>query len=175
MQGSVLSHAVQVRMLSHAAEVGDAVTVATLLSSAGVLSFINYQEETSGATPLHLAAANAHAVVTEQLIAARCDVNVQEKNGLMTPLHNATAYGHEAITKQLIAARCNVDLQMNDGNTPLGIAAAIGHPFWKRTKRKKQLLPPAHRRNRRRKRQEVKVQRAPVRRRQACVAACRSG
>ncbi len=52
MQGSVLSHAVQVRMFSHAAEVGDAVTVATL-------SFINYQEETSGATPLYLAAANS--------------------------------------------------------------------------------------------------------------------
>jgi ankyrin repeat protein len=44
--------------LFHAACDGDTRTVATLLSTAGAQSFINYQQAASGATPLHQQAAS---------------------------------------------------------------------------------------------------------------------
>jgi ankyrin repeat protein len=94
-----------------------------------------------GATPLHFAAAKGNASVTEQLVAARCNVNSQDrdgttplfiasKHGPWTPLFKqATKYGHAgnaAVIRQLIAARCNVDLQDKHGYTPLLIAAEFG-------------------------------------------------
>ncbi len=64
-----------------AAHDGDTVAVRALLSSAGAQSFINYKEDTSGASPLFCAARNGHAAVTEQLIEARCNVDLQIKDG----------------------------------------------------------------------------------------------
>ena len=64
-----------------AAHDGDTVAVRALLSSAGAQSFINYKEETSGATPLYCAARKGHAAVTEQLIAARCNVDIEDQAG----------------------------------------------------------------------------------------------
>jgi ankyrin repeat protein len=72
MQGMLILHA--------AARHGDTVTVRTLLSTAGALSLINTQDA-SGATPLHIAIRNGHAPITEQLIAARCNVDLQDEDG----------------------------------------------------------------------------------------------
>jgi ankyrin repeat protein len=114
------------QQLGEAARDGDAAKVSTLLSTQGAQSFINYQDAL-GRTPLHIAAANGHASVTQQLIAARCIVDLEAEEGF-TALHCAAGNGHEAVTEQLIAARCNVDLQEDKyGGTPLHVAAHQGH------------------------------------------------
>jgi hypothetical protein len=85
------------------------------------------REQQDGCLPLHCAAQNGHATVTEQLIAARCNVNHQQKNG-GTPVYFAAGNGYETVTEQLIAARCNVDLQEDKyGNTALHIASLNGY------------------------------------------------
>ena len=78
-------------LLINAARDGDTETVRTLLSSAEVQSFINYQDA-SGATPLHTAAREGHEAVTKQLIEARCNVDLQANDGC-TPLHIAAHQG----------------------------------------------------------------------------------
>jgi ankyrin repeat protein len=80
------------QQLWNAAGDGDAAKVSALLSTQGAQSFINYQDA-HGATPLHIATQEGHAVVTEQLIAARCNVDLQAAD-LSTPLHLAAANGH---------------------------------------------------------------------------------
>ena len=54
----------------------------------GALSFIHYQDvdnavdpSTRGFTPVHIAAQNGHVTVTDQLIAARCNVDLQTNDG----------------------------------------------------------------------------------------------
>ena len=79
------------QQLCEAAGDGDAAKVSTLLSTQGAQSFINYQDA-HGFTPLHIAAVNGHAAVTEQLIAARCNVNLQAEDGY-TPIHFAAGQG----------------------------------------------------------------------------------
>jgi hypothetical protein len=60
----------------------DAATVSTMLSAPGSQSFINYQDAAhEGGTPLHAAACQGHAGVTELLIAARCNVDLQHSSG----------------------------------------------------------------------------------------------
>ncbi len=73
------------QQLYEAACIGDAAKVGTLLSTQGAQSFINYQNA-HGYTPLYVAAIQGQAVVTEQLIAAHCNVNVQSEDG-STPLY----------------------------------------------------------------------------------------
>ena len=51
-----------------------------------------------GGTPLHLAAANGHAAVKKQLIAARCSVDLREEKGF-TALQVAERPGHAAVVK----------------------------------------------------------------------------
>ena len=104
------------QQLWEAARDGDAAKVHTLLSTQGAQSFINYQDDKTSYTPLHIAAENGHAVVTEKILAARCNVDLQDKDGY-TPLHLAACHGHAAVTEKLLAARCNVDLQTKDGST----------------------------------------------------------
>ncbi len=113
------------QQLAKAAYDGDAAKVSTLLSTPGAQSFINYQDA-HGSTPLHAAAENGHATVTEKLIAARCNVDLQNKAGA-TPLHLAAEDGHAAVMRQLLKARFNVDLRAEDGTIPLHLAAAKGH------------------------------------------------
>ena len=105
---------------------GDTATLSTLLSMPGAQSLVNHQEEDNGSTLLHIAAQRGHAAVTDQLIAARCNVDRQAKNGA-TPLFIAAYHGHAAVTTQLIVARCNVDLQTQTAATPLRIASQQGH------------------------------------------------
>jgi len=112
--------------LLEAAREGHAAKVSTLLSTQGAQSFINYQDADGGFTALHYSAGNGHEAVTEQLIAARCDVILQSEVGY-TPLHIAAIRGHAAVTKLLLKARCNVDLQTNDGTTALQLAEGLGH------------------------------------------------
>ncbi len=118
------------QQLRQAAHDGDAAKVSTLLSTQGAQSFINYQDAL-GATPLHFAAQNGHQAVTNQLLAARCNVDLQAKNGC-TPLHAAAQSGHASIAKQLLGARCNVDLQTKKKCTPLYYAAQGGHELFTR-------------------------------------------
>jgi ankyrin repeat protein len=81
-----------------------------------------------------------HAVVTNQLLDARCNVDLQAEDG-PTPLHAAATHGHAAVTEKLIAARCNVDLQEKDGCTPLyltalegrAVVSMVAHNFFPRT------------------------------------------
>jgi ankyrin repeat protein len=113
------------KQLFNAASDGNTTTVKTLLSTIastqGRQSSINYQNE-NGYSPLHKAADKGHTLVTQQLIAAHCNIDLQtgcsgedEKNGGATPLLIAAQHGHGGIAKQLIAARCNVDLQDDYG------------------------------------------------------------
>jgi ankyrin repeat protein len=116
------------QQLCEAARDAYAAKVSTLLCKQGVQSFINYRNE-DGATPLHFAAANGHAAVTKQLLAARSNVDLQMANG-DTPLHTVARMGkkgHAAVTKQLLAARCNVDLEENAGRTAMQLAEVKGH------------------------------------------------
>ena len=100
-----------------AARDGDTVTIGTLLSSTGAQSLINTQDA-DGATALNVAALNGHEAVTEQFIAARCDVDLQNNHGIK-PIYAAAQNGYAAVTKQLIEARCNMDLQEELGCTSL--------------------------------------------------------
>ena len=104
----------------------DTATLSTLLSMPGAQSLVNHEEEDNGSTLLHIAAQRGHAAITDQLIAARCNVDRQAKNGA-TPLFIAAYHGHAAVTTQLIVARCNVDLQTQTAATPLRIATQQGH------------------------------------------------
>jgi ubiquitin len=113
------------QQLCEAVRDGDVVKVSTLLSAQGAQSFVNYQDA-YGVTPLHFAAQEGHATVTEKLIEARCNVDLQKENGC-TSLHYTATKGHETVTKQLLAARCNVDLQANNGATALQAAECHGH------------------------------------------------
>ena len=100
--------------------------LSTIASTQGGQSSINYQNE-NGYSPLHKTADKGHTLVTQQLIAARCNVDLQtggsgadKKKGRATPLiiaaqSRSTPLIISAITKQLIAARCNVDLQDDYG------------------------------------------------------------
>ena len=114
------------KQLWDAARDGDSAKVSTLLSTQGAQSYINYQDA-KGASALHIAAEKGHASVTEQLIAARCDVNLQNNITGNTLLHITAITGDEAVTKQLLAVRCNVDLQDTNGLTALQAAERLGH------------------------------------------------
>jgi ankyrin repeat protein len=69
--------------------------VKTLLSTPGSESLINYQDE-HALTPLIHAAHQGHAVVSKQLLAARCMVNLEAKHG-RTALQIAEFFGHTGI------------------------------------------------------------------------------
>jgi hypothetical protein len=76
----------------------------------------------SRAGPLYIAAQKGDTAVTEQLIAARCNVIFRKR--WEHPL------GHESVAKQLLAARRNIDLrtvEMEGGRTALHLAKQQGH------------------------------------------------
>ena len=105
------------QQLCEAAGDGDAAKVSTLLSTQGAQSFINYQEA-HGYTPLHIAAVNGHAAVTEQLIAARCNVNLQAENG-WTPIHYAAGQGYEnfRLRRRASGGQCTVPPSISPSTT----------------------------------------------------------
>ena len=104
------SSAVMGAQLLAAARDGDTTAVRTLLSMPGAQSFVDYQDE-HGATPLHLASYNGHASVTEQLLAARCNVDLQMKDG-RNALILAQSQGQSAIVT-LLTTFPNLRASMN--------------------------------------------------------------
>ena len=90
--------------------------VLKLMTTQGAQSFINCQQsfidymDDHGANALHAAALSGHgrrsghAVVTRQLLTARCNVDLQDKNEC-TPFHVAATYGHVTVTEQLLPVR----------------------------------------------------------------------
>lgn len=78
-------------------------------------------------TALHLAAAQGHAEIAEQVIAARrLAVSVKDADGWL-PLHHAAAAGHADIAAALLAAGSEVEEPAADGDAPLHKAALGGH------------------------------------------------
>jgi len=94
---------------------GDLARVEALVS--GNSELVNAQNP-SGMTPLHLAAWEGHAAVTEFLLQHGADPNVAEANG-NTPLHFAASYGYTEIARLLLEHGAQVNARNKDGKTPL--------------------------------------------------------
>jgi ankyrin repeat protein len=78
-------------------------------------------KNSSGMTPLHLAAGNGHKDVAELLLAHGAEVNAKNSSG-MTPLHLAAGNGHKDVAELLLAHGAEVNAKDNFGNTPLHCA-----------------------------------------------------
>lgn len=64
--------------------------------------------DTSGGTPLHMAAASGHGGVVEVLVAQGADVNATTSNGV-TPLHLAASLGHREVAELLLANGADIN------------------------------------------------------------------
>lgn len=84
----------------------------------------------SGRTPLHLAAAQGHAHVSQLLLSLGASMYVQEGVTKSTPLHFAAAAGHLNVIKVLLD-HCEEDEAVNwlngEGRSPLMLACLMGH------------------------------------------------
>merc|ERR1711871_525937 len=87
----------------------------------------------SGATMLHIAAAQGSATVVELILARqhydRPLINIKEnmKSGGFTALHHATIHGHERVAEILLEKGADMNAQDEDGFTPLHHAARRGN------------------------------------------------
>jgi ankyrin repeat protein len=94
-----------------------------MLSTVGAQFLINDQyQDALEVTPIFIAANNGHALVTEQLIEARCKVDLQSRMG-------ARRYSPRSV-RTLLSTVCALSLintQDESGATPLHIAAQEGH------------------------------------------------
>lgn len=79
-------------------------------------------------TPLHLAAAAAHAEVGWLLIASGADVNAREPGG-RGALHRAASQGDLETVRALLSAGAVSDLADDAGRTPLDVAAPAAAPL----------------------------------------------
>ncbi|XP_044584650.1 ankyrin-1-like [Cotesia glomerata] len=77
-------------------------------------------------TPLHVAAKNGYAELTEYLISLQPDVNCRS-DGEVTPLFEAALYGHVKTVKILLSNKADVNIGNNSGTTALHVAAQHGH------------------------------------------------
>jgi ankyrin repeat protein len=94
---------------------GDLPRIEALVSANAEL--VNAQNP-SGMTPLHLAAWEGRAAVTEFLLQHGADPNVAEANG-DTPLHFAASSGYAEIARSLLKHGAQVNARNKDGKTPL--------------------------------------------------------
>ena len=84
------------------------------------------EEQDTGRTALHLAAAGGHIETAEFLIEKGAEVNARDING-NTPLHEAAARGHDGTALMLIGKGAEVNAKNKDGITPVELAAQNGH------------------------------------------------
>uniref|UniRef100_A0AAQ6IFM0 Notch receptor 2 n=1 Tax=Anabas testudineus TaxID=64144 RepID=A0AAQ6IFM0_ANATE len=83
------------------------------------------QTDRTGETALHLAARYARADAAKRLLDAGADPNVHDNMG-RTPLHAAVAADAQGVFQILIRNRATeLDARMNDGTTPLILAARL--------------------------------------------------
>uniref|UniRef100_A0A8B9KKB2 Notch receptor 2 n=1 Tax=Astyanax mexicanus TaxID=7994 RepID=A0A8B9KKB2_ASTMX len=86
---------------------------------------LNAQTDRTGETALHLAARYARADAAKRLLDAGADPNAHDNMG-RTPLHAAVAADAQGVFQILIRNRATeLDSRMNDGTTPLILAARL--------------------------------------------------
>ncbi|GAA6072572.1 neurogenic locus notch homolog protein 2, partial [Tachysurus ichikawai] len=86
---------------------------------------LNAQTERTGETALHLAARYSRADAAKRLLDAGADPNAHDNMG-RTPLHAAIAADAQGVFQILIRNRATeLDARMNDGTTPLILAARL--------------------------------------------------
>ena len=79
-----------------------------------------------GRTPLHRAAATAHAAMVQLLLAHGAQVNAVDTFGI-TPLHVGAAHGVEAVVLALLDHGANPHARQSGHLSPAQVAAARGH------------------------------------------------
>ena len=82
--------------------------------------------DTTGATPLLLAAAASHGGFALRLLELGADPDGCDREG-RTPLHRAAEGGHDEVVRSLLAAGAGVSPGDAYGTTPLHLAAGGGH------------------------------------------------
>jgi ankyrin repeat protein len=82
--------------------------------------------DSSGRTPLMVAAADDHLAAVEVLVKNGASLHIGGRSR-MTALHEASASGRTAIAEYLLGRGAVVDAQTDDGVTPLMCAAAWGN------------------------------------------------
>ncbi|KAJ0012984.1 hypothetical protein NQD34_017318 [Periophthalmus magnuspinnatus] len=86
---------------------------------------LHNQTDRTGETALHLAARYARSDAAKRLLESSADANVQDNMG-RTPLHAAVAADAQGVFQILIRNRAtDLDARMNDGTTPLILAARL--------------------------------------------------
>eukprot|EP00079_Xenopus_tropicalis_P038119 XP_017951890.1 PREDICTED: neurogenic locus notch homolog protein 1-like [Xenopus tropicalis] len=99
-----------------------AVVISDLISQGASL---NAQTDSTGETALHLAARFSRQDAVKCMLDAGADTNVQDKLG-RTPLHTAIAADALGVFQTLLRCRqTDIDARMNDGSTPLILAARL--------------------------------------------------
>lgn len=112
-----------IKRLFFAVKDGDLQTAAELLAL-GVSPHL--QEDSSGLTPLHVAAYHGNAEAVRLLLAYGADPDFRSHNRI-TPLHGAAYLGHVEIVRELLAAGAEVESRNEQGFTPLHDTANHGH------------------------------------------------
>lgn len=80
-------------------------------------------DESTGMTPLALAAEGGHAEIAKLLLRVGAD---PDRGGATTPLETAVVEGHREVVAVLLAAGASVNRAVEDGFTPLMTAASTG-------------------------------------------------
>ncbi|XP_077316943.1 protein phosphatase 1 regulatory subunit 12B-like isoform X3 [Lithobates pipiens] len=81
----------------------------------------NIRHPTTGATPLHVAAAKGYTEVIRLLIQLGSDVDSRDFDG-WTPLHGAAHWGQEEACRLLSEALCDMEAVSKVGQTPFDVA-----------------------------------------------------